>query len=75
MINLTHKIFILNSVFTIIFYPMRWTKLDPTCICFEEILNQLNLPYICICLYLQLDKSYVSRELTNRIMGCDHYLG
>jgi hypothetical protein len=36
---------ILNSVFTIVFYPTRWTKLDPTCICFEEFLNQLNLLY------------------------------
>jgi hypothetical protein len=42
-------LFILNSVFTIMFYVVRWPKLDPTCICFEEFLNQLNLLYIYIC--------------------------
>jgi hypothetical protein len=34
---------ILNSVFTVVFYPMRWTKLDHTRIYFKEFLNQLNL--------------------------------
>jgi hypothetical protein len=29
MINLTHMIFILNSVFTIVFYMRRWRKQDP----------------------------------------------
>jgi hypothetical protein len=65
---------ILNSIFTVVLYTMRRTKLDLTCICFEEFLNQLNLLYICICLYLQQNKSYVPRELMNRIMGCDHSL-
>jgi hypothetical protein len=47
MINITYMIFILNFVFTIVFYMMRWAKQDYICICFEEILNQLNLLYIC----------------------------
>jgi hypothetical protein len=34
---------ILNYVFSIVFYVTRWIKLDLTCICFEELLNQLNL--------------------------------
>jgi hypothetical protein len=58
MINLTHMIFILNSVFTVVFYVARWTKLDITCIYFEEFINQLNLLYLCIYLYLQQNKSY-----------------
>jgi hypothetical protein len=48
MINLTHMISILNSVFTLVFYTTRYTKLDIDCICFEEFINQLNLLYICI---------------------------
>jgi hypothetical protein len=44
---------ILNSIFTVVFYAMRWTKHDHICIYFEEILDQLNLLYICIYLYLQ----------------------
>jgi hypothetical protein len=63
MINHTHIIFILNSVFIVTFYAMRWIKLDLTCICFEECTKQLNLFYICICLYLQQDKSYETHEL------------
>jgi hypothetical protein len=59
MINATHMIFILNYVFTIVFYTTRWTKLDLICICFKELLNQLNLLYIFICLYLQQDKSFM----------------
>jgi hypothetical protein len=43
-------IFILNSVFTIVLYVMRWTKQDLIYICFEEFLNQLNLFYSWICL-------------------------
>jgi hypothetical protein len=42
MINLTHMISILNYVFTIIFYVVRWPKLNTTYICFEEFLNQLK---------------------------------
>jgi hypothetical protein len=34
-------IFILNFVFTIVFYAMRWTKLDLTCICFQEFLKHM----------------------------------
>jgi hypothetical protein len=45
IIYLTHMIFILNYVFTILFYAMRWTKLYHTCICFEQFLNQLILLY------------------------------
>jgi hypothetical protein len=41
MINLTHTISILNSVFTVVFYATRWTKLDTDCIYFEEFVNQL----------------------------------
>jgi hypothetical protein len=58
MINLTHMISILDFIFTIVFYVMRWTKLDHNYICFKEFLNQLNLLYIYICLYLQQDKNY-----------------
>jgi hypothetical protein len=36
---------ILNFIFTIVFYP--------TCIYFKTFLNQFNLFYIFICLYLQ----------------------
>jgi hypothetical protein len=39
IINLTHKIFVLNSVFIVVFYAMRLTKQDSTYICFEEFLN------------------------------------
>jgi hypothetical protein len=53
MINLIYMISILNSVFTIVFYAKRWIKQDLICICFEEFLNQLNLLYIWIYLYLQ----------------------
>jgi hypothetical protein len=52
MINLIHMILILNSVFTIVFYAIRWIKQDLICICIEDFLNQLNLLYIWICLYL-----------------------
>jgi hypothetical protein len=52
MINLIQIIYILNSVSTIVFYATRWTKQDLICICFEEFLNQLNLLYIWIYLYL-----------------------
>jgi hypothetical protein len=37
----------------------------------KEFLDQLNLLYIWICLYLQHIKSYAC-QLINRIMGCDH---
>jgi hypothetical protein len=33
---------ILYSIFTIVFYEIRWTKLDANCICFEDFLNQHN---------------------------------
>jgi hypothetical protein len=56
-------IFILNFVFTVVFYITRCTKLDIACICFDEFTNQLNLLYIYICLYLQQDKSYELHEL------------
>jgi hypothetical protein len=46
MINLIHMIFILNSVFTIVLYVTIRTKQDLIYICFEELLNQLNLFYI-----------------------------
>jgi hypothetical protein len=46
MINMTYTISILNSVFTVVFYTIRWTKQDHICIYFEEILNQLNVLYI-----------------------------
>jgi hypothetical protein len=52
MINLIHMIYILNSIFTIVFYMMRWIKQDLICIWFKEFINQLNLLYIWICLYL-----------------------
>jgi hypothetical protein len=39
---------ILNFVFIVMFYAVRWPKLYPNCIYFKEILNQLNLLYICI---------------------------
>jgi hypothetical protein len=46
IINITYMISILNYVFIIVFYATRWIKQDHICICFEEILNQLNLLYI-----------------------------
>jgi hypothetical protein len=46
-------IFILNSIFIVVFYAMRWTKQDLACIYFEKKLNQLNLLYIYIYVYLQ----------------------
>jgi hypothetical protein len=48
MINLNYMVSILNFVFTVMFYAGRWPKLDPTCLCFEEFLNQLILLYIYI---------------------------
>jgi hypothetical protein len=54
----------LNLIFTIVFYVMRLTKLDHVYICFENFVNQLNLLYICICLFLQQDKSYGMHELS-----------
>jgi hypothetical protein len=63
MINLIHMTSILNSIFTVVFYVTRWTKLDTAFICFEEFINQLNLLYISIYLYLQKDKIYGMREL------------
>jgi hypothetical protein len=74
MINITHMISILNSIFSVVLYAIRSTNLYLTCICFKEFLNQLNLVYICICLYLQQDKSYMSRELMTHIIDCDHSL-
>jgi hypothetical protein len=50
-------IFILNSIFTVLRDEMK--KQDHIYICFEEILNQLNLLYICICLYLQSILNFV----------------
>jgi hypothetical protein len=47
--------YILNFIFTIMFYTTRLTKQDLRYICFEEFLNQLNLIYFCI--YLEI-KSY-----------------
>jgi hypothetical protein len=52
MTSLIHMISILNYVFTIVFYTMRWTKQDLICIYFKEFLNQIYLLYIWICLYL-----------------------
>jgi hypothetical protein len=52
MINITLMISIFNSIFTIVLYTTRWTKLDLTCICFEEFLNQHNcsiFAYVYIC--------------------------
>jgi hypothetical protein len=54
---------ILNFVFTVVFYVARWTKLDIACKCFEEFINQLNLLYVCIYLYLQYNMSYRTHEL------------
>jgi hypothetical protein len=52
-------IYILNYVFIVVFYTTRCTKHDHICICFKEILNQLNLLYICICLYFQSILNFV----------------
>jgi hypothetical protein len=52
MINLMKMISILNPVSAIVLYAMKWTKQDFTYICFKEFLNQLNLIYIYLCLYL-----------------------
>jgi hypothetical protein len=55
MINLIHVISISNYVFEdlIVFYATRWTKQYLIYMCFKKKLNQLNLIYIWICLYLQ----------------------
>jgi hypothetical protein len=63
MINLTYMISILNYIFTNMSYVMRWIKLDIICIYFEEFINQLNLLYIYICLYLQQVMSYETHQL------------
>jgi hypothetical protein len=34
MINLSYMIFILNFIFTVVFYVARCTKQDPTCMIF-----------------------------------------
>jgi hypothetical protein len=60
------KINLICSIFTIYFkfyfdccvLCNEINKTNPACICFKELLNQLNLVYICICLYLQQIKSY-----------------
>jgi hypothetical protein len=39
MTNLIYMIFILNSIFTIMLYEMRWIKQDLICICLKEFLN------------------------------------
>jgi hypothetical protein len=39
-------------------YTYRIYRVRLACICFEEFINQLNLLYIYICLYLHKDKSY-----------------
>jgi hypothetical protein len=49
---------ILNSIFIVVLYLMRWIKLDNTCICFKEFLHQLNWLYkysmsIYACLMIQ----------------------
>jgi hypothetical protein len=67
-------IFILNFVFTIMFYVMRWIKLYLNCICLKNFLNQLNLLYINICLYLHHDKNYESRELMSHNMDYNYSL-
>jgi hypothetical protein len=73
IINLIHMISILDSVFSIVLYATRWTKLDLICICFKEFLNQLNFIYIWTCLYLQQIKIY--GHVRDRIMSYDHSLG
>jgi hypothetical protein len=42
---------------------------------FWIFLNQLNLFYICICLYLEQNKIYEQRKQKGHIMGYDHSLG
>jgi hypothetical protein len=70
IIYLTHMISILNSVFTIVFYPMRWTKLDHTCICFEEFLNQLNFLYKTWCSGKNLHRNWKSPVVIFSKYGC-----
>jgi hypothetical protein len=45
MINFTHIVFILNFIFTIVVYVVRWTKLDPTCIYFKKFKSKLDEKY------------------------------
>jgi hypothetical protein len=52
-------IFILNLVFKVVFYVIRWTKQYHICIYIFKKLNQLTLLYICICLYLQSILNFV----------------
>jgi hypothetical protein len=60
MINLIYIIYFLKFYFHHCVLRDEMNKTIFTCICFEECLNQLNLLYIYICLYLQHDKSYES---------------
>jgi hypothetical protein len=70
MINLTHIVFILNFVFTIMIYTMRWTKLDPTYICFNFLhmfwFFKINLIYFIF---------VTEQEQMSRIMGHEQSLG
>jgi hypothetical protein len=52
IINITYMIFILNSVFTVVFYATRQIKQDHICIYFKESINQLNLLYIFAYIYI-----------------------
>jgi hypothetical protein len=47
MINLTHIVFILNFIFTIVVYVVRWTKLDLIYIYFKKNKLKLDSTYIC----------------------------
>jgi hypothetical protein len=58
MINLPYMISILNSVFTVVLYMMRDEHNKITLTYFKKI-NQLNLLYSCIRLYLQYILNYV----------------
>jgi hypothetical protein len=66
--------YILNSVFSVMFYMMKWTKQEPTCINFKVFLDQFNLLYIWICLYFVIDEELWTHKLMDRIMSCNHSL-
>jgi hypothetical protein len=82
MINLIYIVSILNFIFTVMFCAARWPKLYPNCICFEEFLNQLNLLYICMFIFvieqdmcvMRLNGLLQYRSIVRRLSTNNHYL-
>jgi hypothetical protein len=63
----------------VVFYLTRWTKLDHTCICFKEFLNELNLLYkyrmnIYACLMIQKNLQENSKSLVVIFSKYEYYM-